>query len=151
MNYEELLDTLKTLITAHPFVETFGYGDISDISFPDNEDAPNYIYAFINPVDVSIEARQFSFSCNLIVMEQVEDDEDSEIEGQSLCIQIIQDITSQLYKRVEDGYELLDINFPFTITPFKERFQDNVVGATAGLTIAYGKPLDGCETPYSVE
>jgi hypothetical protein len=36
-----------------------------------------------------------------------------------------------------------------SIEVFKERFQDDVVGATATVTINYGKALDGCDNPYN--
>ena len=149
MKYLDLVNLVKGLIDEHDFIETYGYGDISDISFPDSEDAPDYVYAFLNPAGQSIAERQFSATFNLIVMEQVNEGDDSEVEGQSLCIAIIQDILAQLYKRTEDGYELVDVSFPVSIEVFKERFQDDVVGATATVTINYGKALDGCNNPYN--
>jgi len=149
MKYYDLVKLIQGLIDEHDFVETYGYGDISDISFPDSEDAPNYIYAFLNPAGQTISERQFSATFNLIVMEQVNDGDDNELEGQSVCMSVIQDILAQLYKRTEDGYELVDVEFPVSVEVFKERFQDDVVGATATMTINYGKPLDGCNNPFN--
>jgi len=43
----------------------------------------------------------------------------------------------------------MDIQLPFNITVFKERFQSSVVGATANITISYAKALDYCEPRIS--
>ena len=147
MTYKNIVDSLETIINAHNFIETYGYGNLSDIAVPDNEEPPNYPYAFVNPVDVSNGRNSFSWTFNLIVMTQVNDNEDAEIAGQDECMQIIQDIVSIYTNTTNDP--LLDIETPFTMTPFKERFQDDVVGATAVLTINYAKAIDGCDTPFS--
>lgn len=149
MNYKDLTDTIMQLMTDHDFLETVGYGEISDISFPDSEDAPDYAYGFLNPAGVSLNANSFNATYNLIVMEQVFDNEQDEIDGQALAIAIIQDLLSQMKSRTEDGWELIDIDFPVSINVFKERFQDDVVGATATITINYGKAIDGCDTPIT--
>jgi len=146
MTYKNLVDSLKDIITAHYMVKTYGYGTISDISFPDNEEPPNYPYIFVNPVDVSNTRNSFNWTFNLIAMTQVNDGEDSELAGQDECMQIIQDIVSVFTNTNDDP--LLDITTPFTVTPFVERFQDDVVGATAVLTINYAKAIDGCDTPF---
>jgi hypothetical protein len=43
---------------------------------------------------------------------------------------------------------LNEVITPFSITPFKERFSDDVVGATANLSIVYPSPLNDCLPPY---
>ena len=145
MNYKTLIDTLENIITNHLFVKTYGYGNISDISVPDNEEPADYPYVFLNPVNVSLDRQQFVVTLNMIAMTQVKDSEDKELAGQDLCINIIADIISQFTNTTD--YSLFDIQTPTLITPFKERFQDDVVGATASLTIVYGKPIDGCDVP----
>ena len=153
MKYKEITDIIIQWCWDHDFVVQTGYGDISDISFPDGEDAPDYPYAFLNPTGVSMNDSSFTANYNLIVMEQVTDGEQREIDGQSLCISIIQDLISQWRKRLTDyeGFDgnLLDIELPVSIEVFKERFQDDVVGATAAIVINYGKAIDGCDTPIT--
>ena len=145
MTYKDLVDRLLIIINDHAMVETTGYGNLSDIEVPDNEEPPNYPYVFLNPVNISNDRREFNLTLNMICMTQVVDEEVYEINGQSICIGIIQDIVSRFLMTNQDP--LIDIVTPFTITPFKERFQDDVVGATATLVVNYGKPIDGCLVP----
>jgi hypothetical protein len=143
MIYKDILDRLETLANNHYFIEQFGYGNLSDIEVPDNEQPPKYPYMFINPVSINQDRRFITFNFNLIMMEQVEEDEDEEIKGQDACITYIQDIVSAFTNG--SGNYLMDVVLPFNITVFKERFQDSVVGATANLTISYAKALDNCD------
>lgn len=146
MIYKDILDRLETLANNHLFIEQYGYGNLSDIEVPDNEQPPKYPYMFVNPVSVSQDRTQVSFNFNLIMMEQVEEGEDYEIAGQDACITYIQDIVSSFTNT--NGNYLMDVQLPFNITPFKERFQDSVVGATANITISYAKALDNCNPRF---
>lgn len=147
MTYKDLIDRIMTIAGLHQMVELVGYGNLSDIEVPDNEEPPDYPYVFLNPVTVSNGRREFNLTMNLICMTQVKDAELCEIDGQSICIGIIQDIVSTFLNTNADP--LIDVVTPFSITPFKERFQDKVVGATATLTINYGKAIDGCLVPFA--
>ena len=139
MTYKETIDSILATINSHSFVETSGYGNISDINVPDNEEPPNYPYVFVNPVDCTLDRQAFEVDLNLIGMTQVNDNEEDEIFGQSLMIQILSDIISEYTNTTDDP--LFDIVTPVSVTPFKERFADDVVGATAALTIRYNHPM----------
>lgn len=145
MTYELLLSRLEAIITAHKFISEYGYGDISDIAVPEDKERPDYPYAFINPINVTLTERTFAATFNLIMMTQVLDSEDDEIFGQSNCMKYINDVLSQFVMTNNDP--LLAVSFPVSMTPFKERFQDDVVGATAQVTITYGKPMSVCDSP----
>jgi len=147
MTYKNLVDRLEEIIDAHYFINTRGYGNISDIEVPENEEPPNYPYAFINPVDMAYTRNSFTWNFNLILMTQVNDSQTDDLSGQDSMVQIISDVVSQFLLTTNDP--LIDVVVPFTITPFKERFQDDVVGATANITMTYAKAIDGCDTPFS--
>ncbi len=147
MTYQIVINRIKEIINAHPFIQTYGYGSISDIAKPDDEKAPNYPYAFINPVSTNVTQHQFEATFNLIVMTQVKDKEDDELFGQSNCMKYINDILSQFVLTSNDP--LMNVTFPVNMTPFKERFQDDVVGATALLTIRYGQAMSVCDSPIT--
>ena len=149
MKYNELIDRLLVVIRTHDMVDTAGYGNLSDIEVPDNEEPPDYPYVFLNPVNVSVDRRSFSVNLNMIAMTQSPDKEQSEIDGQSICIGIITDVVAKFIYDTANLDPLIDFVTPFSVTPFKERFQDDVVGATANITINYGKAIDGCLIPFS--
>lgn len=155
MTYKYIIDKLKSVAGQHLMVELVGYGQISDISYPETEQAPNYPYVFINPVSVDLNLNVFSVTVNLIAMTQVAEDSKSGVdaqdkesiilEGQSNCMQILNDILAHFQFSTSDRD--MAFNRPVSMTPFVERFQDDVVGATAVVTINYGKPMDFCNAP----
>lgn len=147
MTYQFVINRFKEIIEAHPFIRTYGYGNISDIAVPETKEAPDYPYAFINPVQTQLNQKSFTATFNLIVMTQVLDNEDDELFGQSNCMKYINDILSQFVLTTNDP--LLSVGFPVSMTPFKERFQDDVVGSTASVTISYGKGMSVCDSPIT--
>ena len=116
MTYKNLVDRLEEIIDAHYFINTRGYGNISDIEVPENEEPPNYPYAFINPIDMAATKNSFTWNFNLILMTQVNDSQTDDLAGQDSMVQIISDIVSQFLLTTNDP--LIDITVPFTITPF---------------------------------
>jgi len=150
MTYKELINSLQTTISNHVMVNTQGYGDISDIATPESELPPDYPYVFINPQSVNLSRNSFTCNLNLICMTQVHEnirEQSRDLAGQDLCIQILTDIIAEYLLTVDDP--LFDIEMPLTLTPFKQRLQDNVVGATATLTMQYGKAISACVTPIN--
>lgn len=155
MTYQYIINRLKAVASEHLMVELVGYGQISDISYPETEKAPDYPYVFINPVSTDVNSRVFSVTVNLIAMTQVAEDASSGIDsqdkesiilqGQSECMQILNDILA--YFDLSEGDLDMSYNKPVSMTPFVERFQDDVVGATATLTINYASPMSICATP----
>jgi hypothetical protein len=146
MTYQQVVNRLLTIMNNHYLINQTGYGNLSDIHTPDDEESPDYPYAFLNPISVSVGAFSFSSQFNLILMDQVTDGDTTaaeDIKVQSNCLMYLQDIMSHFRQTDEDRN--LDIVVDVNATPFKERFEDNVAGVTAQITIQSITPLDGCE------
>jgi len=146
MNYKEIVDLIKDTCNNHFFINQFGYGDISDINTPENEEPVNYPYAFLNPVSVNNNGIVSNFSFNLIIMTQGYENTTDEIEQQSNCIKYLEDILGRVNNTLTNP--LVEFNLPFSITPFKERFSDDVIGATGSVVVTYPTPFNECESPY---
>ena len=147
MNYKGIIDLIKVECNNHYFIHTFGYGDISDISTPDDNEAPDYPYMFLNPINISVGNKVSTFNFNLICMTQSLDDETDIITKQSNCLKYLIDVISRVNISLEEP--LVEFVEPYDITPFKERFSDDVVGATASLSIIFPNVLDNCDIPIS--
>jgi len=146
MTYKEIIDLIKDTCNDNFFINDFSYGNISDINTPDDEQPVNYPYAFLNPISLNQTEQFATLNANLIIMTQTYESLESEIQGQSFCINHLNQILSTLKMNLDNP--LVDFNFPLTITPFKERFSDNVVGATANISVTFPYGLDDCETPF---
>lgn len=146
MSYKEVVDILIGLCETHKFVNTFSYGEISDVMTPEDKASPDYPYVFLNPTQVSSTFRTSTFSFNLICMEQAHDNYDSIIQAQSDCIEILFDIISKI--EMGTTYPTLSVNSDFVFTPFVERMKDNVVGASVVLSLTFQNAINGCNLPY---
>lgn len=147
MKYKEIIDLIKDISEGHILVNEFSFGNISDINTPEDEKPPQYPYVFLNPVSISQGLRTATFSANLIVMTQTYDTADDILLQQSNMSEILLNIISNVNMNLKEPQ--VEFITPFTITPFKERFSDDVVGATANISITYPSPLDDCLTPIN--
>ena len=149
MNYKEIVDLIKNTCEEHYFINQVGYGNLSDLNTPEDEEPPLYPYAFINPVSISQSNNTGSLSVNLIMMTQTYENETNELIQQSNCIKYINDVIAHINMNLDNP----DVEFvtPFTITPFKERFSDDVVGATANITINFSSLFNDCTSPYCID
>jgi hypothetical protein len=144
MNYIDVVNLIKTIVSQHVFINDVGYGEISDIKHRSEQTitaSADYPYLFINPTFHSRRPNEMIYRFNLIVMDMVDIKTDDFLLKQSQCQQYIDDIISELYTNYR-----LTIN-DISYTPFKERFQDDVAGMTATLSISILKPLNNCIVP----
>jgi len=151
MTYNQIITRLLQVMDSHLLINETGYGNLSDIHTPEDEKAPSYPYAFLNPVNVVVGAFSFDIQLNLIIMDQLIDGEGSqaeEIKVQSNCLMYLQDIISHFRQLSQGTDRHIDIDVDVTATPFKERFEDNVAGIGAQITITAISPLEGCDAAF---
>lgn len=131
----------------------FGYGDLSDIKVKSQNDTDkgstgaDYPYAFLNPSSHSRTENSMVYRFNLIVMEMSSDDTDDVLLAQSNCQQYIDDIVAMWHFGYQEDRTEVTLNY--SLTPFKQRFQDTVAGMTALLEITVAKPIDNCLAPFN--
>jgi hypothetical protein len=139
MTYNEIVDRINEVVTNHKMLADFGYGNLSDIK----ADEANYPYAFLNPTNHQRTGQAVIYRFNLILMDMVLGQNYLKI--QSECQEYIDDILAHL----RFGYtDQIDLGLNITLTPFKERFQDEVAGMTATLEIQVPNNLSDCYAPF---
>ena len=146
MNYKEIVDKFKGIVLLHKMVHDFGYGDLSDIKVvaEDSEgvNEADYPYAFLNPAGLTQNNAGRVYNFNLILMEMVL--ENDFLQVQSDCIQYIDDIIAEFNR----GTQADDIQLQYSVVVFKERFQDEVAGATASITVNTKEAKNACDAPF---
>lgn len=153
MNYKELVDRIRQVVFDHKMLVDFGYGQISDIkvrSEGEGEDSgADYPYCFLNPQPHVRTQTEITYNFNMIVMDMAREEEGDEYQNflaiQSDCMQYIDDIIARLYYHYTDKPE---VSFDLNYTPFYERFQDDLAGATANLAITVPTNINDCITPF---
>lgn len=156
MNYKELVDRIRQVVFDHKMLVDFGYGQISDIKTRSEGEGElqgaDYPYCFLNPSQHIRTQTEITYQFNMILMDMAREEEGDEYQNflaiQSDCMQYIDDIIARLYYHYKDQPE---VSFDLNYTPFYERFQDSLAGATANLSITVPTNINDCITPFVVE
>lgn len=155
MNYKEIVDRIRQVVFDHKMLVDFGYGQISDIKTRSEGEGvgeaqgADYPYCFLNPQAHQRTETQITYNFNMILMDMAREEEGDDYQNflaiQSDCIQYIDDIVARLYYYYKDQPE---IQFNYSYTPFYERFQDDLAGATANIQIVVPTNINECIAPF---
>lgn len=158
MTYSEIVNRIQDVVNQHLMLADFGYGDLSDLKVRfenksgDSAEQADYPYAFLNPLPHNRSQAAVTYNFNLIVMDMARAELDNQqynnmLVIQSQCQQYIDDIIAQLYYGYSDAPEVKWDNI--TYTTFNERFQDDVAGMTANLSIVIPNQINACIAPFN--
>ena len=155
MTYKDVLSDLTNLLDRHKMIQTWGYGNLSDLVTPfKKEDKTgngttvydiDYPYAFLQPLQHSLQKGKVTYNFNLIMMEQCKNEPNAVIQAQSNCQQYIQDVLAEIYYNYDQKY---DFTLNSSLTPFKEKYDDTVSGMTANISIEIPMILNDCVAPF---
>lgn len=152
MNYNDVVNRFQEVVESHKMLVDFGYGQVSDIktrSEGADADGTDYPYLFLNPGIHNREQSEITYNFNMIIMDMAREEESSEYQNflniQSDCIQYCDDVIARLYYFYKDQPE---ISFSASYTPFYERFQDQLAGATASISITVPNSINDCISPF---
>ena len=155
MTYKEIINRFRTVVENHLQLKDFGYGELSDLKTQSQlgpeEDGVDYPYLFLLPAPSVRQGPVMEYSFNMVVMDMARGEEgdvfDNYITIQSQCQQYIDDVLANLYYFYKDQPEIQLTNI--TYNPFKEKYQDELAGMTATITIQVPTPLNECIAPFS--
>ena len=157
MTYLELVNRIQSIVNKHFQLVDFGYGDLSDLktrfenTSGDSAVQADYPYLFLNPGVHTRNLTTMTYNFNMIVMDMARGEVDdavylNQLAIQSQCQQMIDDVLANLYYGFKDQPEVMRTNISYT--PFNERFQDDVAGMTASLSIEVPAGLNNCIAPF---
>ena len=154
MTYKEIINRFRQVTSDHLMLKDFGYGELSDLKTQSQlgpeEQGVDYPYLFLLPSTSARTGPVMNYSFNMVVMDMARGEEgdkyDNYITIQSQCQQYIDDVLARLYFFYKDQPEITLTGI--TYTPFKEKYQDEVAGMTATITIQVPAPIDECIAPF---
>ena len=154
MTYKEIINRFRTVTSEHLMLKDFGYGELSDLKTQSQlgpeEQGVDYPYLFLLPGSSNRTGPVMNYSFNMIIMDMARGEEgdkyDNYISIQSQCQQYIDDVLARLHYYYTDQPDITLTGI--TYTPFKEKYQDELAGMTATITIAVPTPLDACVYPF---
>jgi len=155
MNYKEIINRFRTVTEEHLMLQDFGYGQLSDLKTQSQlgpeEQGVDYPYLFLLPATSNRQGPVMNYSFNMVVMDMARGEEgdqyDNYITIQSQCQQYIDDVLARLYYYYKDQPDINLTNISYT--PFKEKYQDDLAGMTATITISVPTPINECIAPFA--
>ena len=150
--YKEIVTLFKQAAFDHLMIQDFGYGQLSDIKTrnesANGDEEVNYPYMFLNPTTHQRQTSAVTYQFNMIMMDMARDEEGDKYDNfltiQSNCQQYCDDVIAHLWNAAGKP----DMQLTVTYTPFVERFQDELAGMTAAISIQVPMPINDCIAPF---
>ena len=126
----------------HTQLKDYGYGDFADISM---ETATVYPLMWVSPQPCTIEGSVISYSYVIAIADRCDKERKNAIEVESDTFQICLDLLATAnYPTTSLDWQLLETS---TITPFMEKWKDEVEGNMITITFRVDFDYNECETP----
>lgn len=144
ITYNQVLEKLEGIINANPLFKTITKGDIWEV------DNTTITYPQIHIVSegVDFSTYELTYRFRLFIMDLVKKDESNEQEVLSDTLQMLQDIIAKLINADDvDDRDQYRLSRSITAEDFTERFNDEVAGWTAGISISVDYTASECDVP----
>lgn len=142
VTYYQIIDDLKGLAQAHEQINSFGFGDINQLTMDvETKQSPIYTKLYIIPNDTILDQNQLTYNLQVIVADRLKDDYSNQRDVMNDTLEIMKDVFTFLYL---SEYES---EWDATVEPFLERFEDVLAGWTMSLTLTQPFDYNRCNVP----
>jgi len=159
-NFKKVVDLLRQLQTYHEQLQSFGIGDITQLNYDieerlkiDNTEqnyAPYYPLMYVIPQLATTDGRETVYDFDILIMDiQNTKNFDNQVDAWSDTLDILKDVISQLKYSLDACYCTWDLDYPITMTPFHEAFDDYVDGWTGKIRLRIPDAINRCDAPYA--
>ena len=142
---KNLIDLFSGLCDQHASIKSFSFGDIWEIDVSER----NYVVAHLSIENAQYSINELKYDFKFYVMDLVSKDESNENDVLSDTLQTIGDILSRLLNDrnmgidIDSDYRIMENNIP--CQPFTERFDDDVSGWVADISIIVSFDYSACQ------
>jgi hypothetical protein len=147
--YKDLIGIFQGICDDHLAVEFFNWSvALSDVEV-NEPDYPTqqYIYVFLQPVNVTFTGGFAIYNANLIVMDLARKNREAVLEVHDTTLSVLQDILAK-FRLTTWGQLDVNIQAPITCTPFVESQKQSTAGWSANIQIETKNPLDLCNAAF---
>jgi len=162
INLKTFHDDFRTLSEFHKQINSFGFGEESDLSFwtemrdkTDNThfNSPIFPLLYVIPGEVIQKFGFMEYTFTIIVMDIIQRDLENQIDVLSDTNQIMDDIISQFRLSVNDSLGNFNAKYylqnPVICSPFIEQYSDLTGGWTAKIAVQVMNSLDRCDAAFN--
>ena len=159
-NFKKVVDLLRQLQTYHEQLQSFGIGDITQLNYDieerlkiDNTEqnyAPYYPLMYVIPNVATTDGRETVYEFDILIMDiQNTKNFDNQVDAWSDTLDILKDVIAQLKYSLDACYCTWDLDYPISMTPFHEAFDDYVDGWTGKIRLRIPDAINRCDAPYA--
>lgn len=147
--YKAAVDNLKEIALSHMAVRQCQVGQLSDLDIENNNNVfQRFPVVHYIPRTSSIDrSGAVTLGFSMIVADIAENDEDLQKNTHNNTFMIIQDILSKYILTTWDNVDM-NVETPVNITPFVEKYNNNLAGWTAEIDVVINSPLDLCNAAF---
>ena len=146
-NLINIVDTFNDIATKHLQIHSFGFGNIAEIA---TSGTVNYPLMYVEADGLIAKKGEVGFKFKLLIMDIVDKDKTNEKDVLNDTSQILLDIFSELYiggMGFGQDYDFELRQSDITATNFLDRFDEEVAGWEAGITIWSPFNWNRCQIP----
>ena len=159
-NFKKVVDLLRQLQTYHEQLQSFGIGDITQLNYDieerlkiDNTEqnyAPYYPLMYVIPNVATTDGRETVYEFDILIMDiQNTKNFENQVDAWSDTLDILKDVIAQLKYSLDACYCTWDLDYPISMTPFHEAFDDYVDGWTGKIRLRIPDAINRCDAPYA--
>lgn len=142
VNYKQVLDDLKEIARAHEQINSYGYGDIEQLTNDIiNNKEPQYIRMYILPAQVNLAENELIYNFQIIISDILEDDYSNQRDVMNDTLEVCKDVFTLLYL---SEYET---EWNASCQPFLERFETVLAGWTLNIQLTQPFDYNRCVLP----
>jgi hypothetical protein len=130
---------------ADPNIESYGYGQLYD-SNGNARVEQKYNSVWIQPINTSVDEWVITRSYQVLIYGLVFQNESGQT-NQNKLISDCEEIAFRLIRFLKGGNEIFNVNVPPTVSPFSDRFLDDVSGVIIDIQIEFNGESSDCLDP----
>lgn len=130
---------------ADPNIESYGYGQLYD-SNGDARVEQKYNAMWVQPINTSVEEWVIVRNYQVLIYGLVFQNESGQT-NQNKLISDCEEIAFRLIRFLKKSDEIFNVNVPPTVSPFSDRFLDDVSGVIIDIQIEFNAESSNCLDP----
>jgi predicted amino acid-binding ACT domain protein len=148
--YKQLIEAFEQICLSQMSVKHFQVGEMSDVDMQTNtETFQRYPFVFMIPRLSSMDRfGKMVLGFSLIVADIAKNEEDLQVNVHNTTLMIMQDIFSKIIMTPASQVDW-DVETPINITPFVEKYNNNLAGWTAEINVLMISPFNLCDAAFN--
>lgn len=147
--YKQVVELFESIALSQLAVKQWGVGDISDLDIQtDTHPFQRFPVVFMVPQISSMDRfGKLTLGFDIICADIAKNQEDLQVNTHNSTLMILQDIFSKII--MTDWATVgIEVETPITVTPFLEKYNNNLAGWTANVNIIVKSPFNLCDAAF---